>query len=131
MFGFDILDAGLVLASLLAFAGGLLSFLSPCVLPIVPPYLAYMSGISVGEMKGGRSPILAALLFVMGLSTVFVLLGVAATGFGAEVGEAAWATSDVCNRNAATKAGTILGCMIRKGIEGSARGGVVGEAPRW
>ena len=50
MFGFDILDAGLVLASLLAFAGGLLSFLSPCVLPVVPPYLAYMGGISMGEM---------------------------------------------------------------------------------
>jgi cytochrome c-type biogenesis protein len=72
------------------FAGGL-SFLSPCVLPIVPPYLAYMSGISVGEMKTGRSPLLAALFFVLGLSTVFVILGLAASAFGAFfLGNAGW-----------------------------------------
>ena len=87
MFGFDILDAGLLLASLLAFAGGLLSFLSPCVLPVVPPYLAYMGGISMGEMKGDatarRRVLLPALFFVMGLSTVFLLLGFTASAFGA------------------------------------------------
>lgn len=89
MFGFDILDAGLILASVLAFAGGLLSFLSPCVLPVVPPYLAYMGGISMGEMTGqsGRATarrrvILPALFFVLGLSTVFLLLGFAASAFG-------------------------------------------------
>jgi len=48
----------------------------------VPPYLAYMSGISVGEMKGGRSPLLPALFFVLGLSTIFLLLGAAASAFG-------------------------------------------------
>ena len=86
MFGFDILDAGLVLASLLAFAGGLLSFLSPCVLPVVPPYLAYMGGISMGEMTSPgtarRRVILPALFFVLGLSTIFLLLGFAASAFG-------------------------------------------------
>lgn len=83
MFGIDIIDASLLPAMMVALLAGVLSFLSPCVLPIVPPYLAYMSGISVGEMKGGRSPILAALFFVMGLSTVFLLLGFAASAFGA------------------------------------------------
>lgn len=82
----NILDAGLALASLLALAGGLLSFLSPCVLPVVPPYLAYMSGISMAEMTGPtearRRVILPAVFFVMGLSTVFLLLGFATSAFG-------------------------------------------------
>ena len=83
MFGIDIIDASLIPAMLVALIAGLLSFLSPCVLPIVPPYLAYMSGISVTDMKGGRSPIVPALFFVLGLSTVFMLLGLAASAFGA------------------------------------------------
>jgi cytochrome c-type biogenesis protein len=53
------------------------------VLPIVPPYLAYMSGISLGEMKSGRKPLLAASFFVLGLSTVFLLMGAASSAFGA------------------------------------------------
>lgn len=80
-----IFDASLLPAMLVALAGGLISFLSPCVLPIVPPYLAYMSGVSMGEMqeKGGRSRImLAALFFVLGLSVVFLLLGLTASAFG-------------------------------------------------
>ena len=83
MFGIDIIDASLAPAMLVALLAGLLSFLSPCVLPIVPPYLAYMSGISVSDMKAGRSPIVPALFFVLGLSTVFMLLGLAASAFGA------------------------------------------------
>ena len=82
MFGIEIIDAALLPAMLVALLAGVLSFLSPCVLPIVPPYLAYMSGISVGEMKGGRSPLLPALFFVLGLSTIFLLLGAAASAFG-------------------------------------------------
>lgn len=86
MFGFDILQSGLTLATLLALAGGLLSFLSPCVLPVVPPYLAYMSGISMAEMTGPsearRKVIVPAIFFVMGLSTIFLLLGFAASAFG-------------------------------------------------
>jgi len=49
MFGIDIIDATLIPALTLAFLAGVISFLSPCVLPIVPPYLAYMSGISLSE----------------------------------------------------------------------------------
>jgi cytochrome c-type biogenesis protein len=86
MFGIDILQSGLGLATLLALLGGLLSFLSPCVLPVVPPYLAYMSGISMAEMTGAREArrrvILPAVFFVMGLSTIFLLLGFAASAFG-------------------------------------------------
>ena len=83
MFGIEILDASLLPAALVALAAGVLSFLSPCVLPIVPPYLAYMSGISMGEMKSGRKPLLAASFFVLGLSTVFLLMGAASSAFGA------------------------------------------------
>ena len=83
MFGIDILDASLLPAALVALAAGVLSFLSPCVLPIVPPYLAYMSGISLGEMKSGRKPLLAASFFFLGLSTVFLLMGAASSAFGA------------------------------------------------
>ncbi|MQQ07303.1 cytochrome c biogenesis protein CcdA [Epibacterium sp. SM1979] len=89
MFGIDIIDAGLVPAMLVALFGGLISFLSPCVLPIVPPYLAYMSGVSINEMQdttsARRKAILAALFFVLGLSTVFILLGFTASAFGAFV----------------------------------------------
>ncbi len=83
MFGIDLFDANLLPAMTVALAAGILSFLSPCVLPIVPPYLAYMSGISVGEMKQGRAPIMAALAFVLGLSTIFMIMGLAASAFGA------------------------------------------------
>ncbi len=83
MFGIDLMDASLLPAALMALTAGVLSFLSPCVLPIVPPYLAYMSGISVGEMRQGRSAFLAAAFFVLGLSTVFLLMGAATSAFGA------------------------------------------------
>ncbi|MBV1903966.1 MAG: cytochrome c biogenesis CcdA family protein [Marinosulfonomonas sp.] len=87
MFGFEIMDASLLPAMLIALTAGLLSFLSPCVLPIVPPYLAYMSGISMQEMTGDtparRRTILPALFFVLGLSTVFLFLGFTASAFGA------------------------------------------------
>lgn len=51
MFGLDLIDAGLLPAMLIALVAGVLSFLSPCVLPIVPPYLAYMGGISMKELN--------------------------------------------------------------------------------
>lgn len=83
MFGIELIDAAFLPAVLVALLAGFLSFLSPCVLPIVPPYLAYMTGIGVGGLKTGeRSAILPALFFVMGLSTVFILMGIAASAFG-------------------------------------------------
>lgn len=86
MFGIDLIDAGVLPAMMIALAAGLLSFLSPCVLPIVPPYLAYMGGVSVSDMKTSgarRGPVvLAAVFFVLGLSTVFLILGAAASALG-------------------------------------------------
>ncbi|RYH09835.1 cytochrome c biogenesis CcdA family protein [Tropicimonas sp. IMCC6043] len=86
MFGLDIIDAALLPAMTIALVAGLISFLSPCVLPIVPPYLAYMGGVSMSDMSGGggrRRVVLTALFFVMGLSTVFLFLGFTASAFGA------------------------------------------------
>ncbi|MFV0515526.1 MAG: cytochrome c biogenesis CcdA family protein [Jhaorihella sp.] len=86
MFGIEIIDAGLLPAMIVALFAGTLSFLSPCVLPIVPPYLAYMSGVSVQDLStgkaGGNRAILPALFFVLGLSTVFLFLGFTASAIG-------------------------------------------------
>ncbi len=85
MFGIEIIDATLVPALSLAFLAGIVSFLSPCVLPIVPPYLAYMSGISIKDAIDNEKPnsmFLPALFFVLGLSTVFLILGFTASALG-------------------------------------------------
>jgi len=71
----------------LALLAGAASFLSPCVLPLLPGYLSYMSGVSLAMVKGGqaspRKLILPTLLFVLGFSTIFVMLGATATLAGA------------------------------------------------
>ena len=86
MFGLDLWDAGLLPSMLIALLGGMLSFVSPCVLPIVPPYLAYMGGVTMDEMMSKaisrRRTVLASLSFVFGLSTIFILLGLTASTFG-------------------------------------------------
>ncbi|MEV8466680.1 cytochrome c biogenesis protein CcdA [Fluviibacterium sp. DFM31] len=87
MFGIEIIDAGLLPAMTVALVAGMLSFLSPCVLPIVPPYLAYMSGVSLADLSDRESTqrnraILPALFFVLGLSTVFLFLGFTASAIG-------------------------------------------------
>jgi cytochrome c-type biogenesis protein len=75
---------------LAAFGAGFLSFISPCVLPVVPGYLSFVSGASVEELMGGgrsshrRRAIMADILaFVLGFSVVFILLGASATALGA------------------------------------------------
>lgn len=78
-----------LLSALLA---GALSFLSPCVLPLVPPYLCYMAGISVDQFRGQevsatadatrRSVLRASVLFTLGFATVFVALGAGASTIG-------------------------------------------------
>ncbi|UWR23878.1 cytochrome c biogenesis CcdA family protein [Sulfitobacter sp. S190] len=87
MYGIDIIDASLLPAIAVALVAGVISFLSPCVLPIVPPYLAYMSGVSLNDMSSEatarRRAFVAALFFVLGLSTVFLILGFTASAFGA------------------------------------------------
>jgi cytochrome c-type biogenesis protein len=72
-----------------AVLAGVFSFLSPCVLPLVPPYLVYMSGVSLEDMaeeKATRSHrgrvMLSSFVFVLGFATVFVLLGATASALG-------------------------------------------------
>jgi len=73
-----------------ALFAGLLSFLSPCVLPLVPPYLVYLAGATLERFADAEPPpqvrretVLGALLFVAGFSTVFVALGASASVIGA------------------------------------------------
>ncbi|RUM95702.1 cytochrome c biogenesis protein CcdA [Pseudaminobacter arsenicus] len=77
-----------------AFLAGLISFISPCVLPIVPPYLAWLAGLSFEELKSEtidsgtrRRIILAALAFVFGFATVFVALGATASVIGKTIAQ--------------------------------------------
>jgi cytochrome c-type biogenesis protein len=72
-----------------AVAAGFISFLSPCVLPLVPPYLCYLAGSTLDELSHGgdsartrRDAVLASLLFVAGFTTVFVALGATASALG-------------------------------------------------
>ncbi len=70
-----------------AFIAGLLSFLSPCVLPIVPPSLAFIAGVSFQDIESGERQarfrvLRAAVAFVLGFTTVFVMLGLAASTVG-------------------------------------------------
>src|SRR6185437_16212541 len=77
-----------------ALAAGLLSFVSPCVLPIVPPYLAWLAGISFDELKSEtpgakqrRRVIVAAISFVLGFATVFIALGATASVVGKTIAQ--------------------------------------------
>lgn len=84
---------------LAAFGAGLLSFISPCVLPLIPGYLSYVSGLSLDDLRGGgaaagagtavsappgarRRVIVASLAFILGFSLVFVSLGASASAIG-------------------------------------------------
>jgi len=75
---------------LAALVAGLVSFLSPCVLPLVPPYLVFLAGTSLERLAGQepeprvkRETVAAAVLFVAGFATVFVALGASASAVGA------------------------------------------------
>jgi cytochrome c-type biogenesis protein len=77
----------------LVFGAGVLSFLSPCVLPLVPPYLTYMSGASFEQLKGDDRAlharvVLTSLFFILGFTVVFVTLGATATAFGQQFRQA-------------------------------------------
>lgn len=89
--GVEAIRSGSVFGLGFAFLFGLISFLSPCVLPMAPPYLAYLGGTTLDEISGetgtidrnaARRVFLAAVFFVLGLGTVFVLLGMGMAGAG-------------------------------------------------
>ncbi|MEE9530997.1 MAG: cytochrome c biogenesis protein CcdA, partial [Syntrophobacteria bacterium] len=70
------------LSIIVALGGGFLSFLSPCVLPLLPAYLSYVTGVSVDDLKAPllrrdvrKKVVLNSLFFILGFSTVFVVLG--------------------------------------------------------
>jgi cytochrome c-type biogenesis protein len=79
--------AGSSLSFVIAASGGALSFLSPCVLPLVPAYLSYVAGASLEELAAAEGPppalarrtLAAAFAFVLGFSTVFIMLGASAS----------------------------------------------------
>lgn len=80
-----------ILLYLFILLAGLLSFLSPCVLPLVPPYLCYLGGVTFDELsqtearlsaKAHRRIILSSILFVLGFTVIFVSLGASASAFG-------------------------------------------------
>src|SRR3989454_5998501 len=67
----------------LAFAAGLLSFLSPCVLPLIPSYVGFLTGLSLEELQARRgTALLHALWFVAGFSLIFLALGATASALG-------------------------------------------------
>ncbi len=84
-----------------ALIAGVLSFLSPCVLPLVPPYLCYLAGTTIEEMReegantraARRDVMLASFAFVAGFTTVFVLLGATASALGQVLRQYMWALS--------------------------------------
>jgi len=76
------MSGGLWLAVPIALAAGLLSFLSPCVLPLVPGYLGYVSGVTSGAPRTRSRVVLGALLFVAGFSLVFMAVFVFAGTLG-------------------------------------------------
>lgn len=75
----------------LAFAAGVVSFLSPCILPVVPSYVAFVSGLTLGELSDRsvphvrRTAAVQSVLFVLGFSLVFMTMGIVATTAGAAV----------------------------------------------
>ena len=72
-----------------SFTAGVLSFVSPCILPLIPAYISYISGVSVKELTSEdktpafkRKVIVSSLLFIAGFSIIFVGMGATATTFG-------------------------------------------------
>ncbi|HUO52769.1 MAG TPA: cytochrome c biogenesis protein CcdA, partial [Gemmatimonadaceae bacterium] len=68
---------------LVAFGAGLLSFLSPCVLPLIPSYVTFITGMSLDEVQGSRrTAVLHALCFILGFTLVFLAFGASASALG-------------------------------------------------
>ena len=77
-------EAGTGVSLFVAFAAGLLSFLSPCVLPLIPSYVGFLTGLSAAELEQRRgTALLHAIWFVAGFTLIFILLGASASVLGA------------------------------------------------
>lgn len=100
-----------------AVGAGVISFLSPCVLPLVPPYLVFISGVSLDDLKSAAGEekaknyqrvLLAAFTFVLGFSTVFVLLGATASFAGQNLREVDSYLNDHLKLSFAKIAGVVI-----------------------
>jgi cytochrome c-type biogenesis protein len=84
----DHLDSAIDISIWLAFGAGVLSFISPCTLPLYPAYLSYISGVSVQDLKSNKNVklrskvVLHTLFFLLGISTIYFALGLSATFMG-------------------------------------------------
>lgn len=93
----DAADPATGVGILAALGAGLVSFLSPCVLPLVPGYLSAVSGVNVAELDdaGWRRVLGPALVFVASFSLIFILLGLSATAIGSTLREHQQTLTDV------------------------------------
>ncbi|HET6679670.1 MAG TPA: cytochrome c biogenesis protein CcdA, partial [Gemmatimonadaceae bacterium] len=74
---------GAAVGVLVAFTAGVLSFLSPCVLPLIPSYVTFITGLSLEDVsRARRAAVTHALLFILGFTLIFLALGAAATTLG-------------------------------------------------
>jgi cytochrome c-type biogenesis protein len=90
-----VVNANLLLSAAVAFAAGIVSFASPCVVPLVPGYLSYMTGLSGEELataeRGGRLRILAGgMLFTLGFAIPFTLIGLVGGAFSVALADWRW-----------------------------------------
>src|SRR5678810_178503 len=83
------MDSSIGFAIVTAFFAGILSFLSPCVLPLVPGYISIISGFSLDQLKGKtqdaslkRAVMMSSLMFILGFTISFIALGATATALG-------------------------------------------------
>jgi cytochrome c-type biogenesis protein len=99
----EFLELGFLVQAAIAFGGGVIAFVSPCVLPLLPGYLALMSGYSVAELQAGEAStarmLRVTLMFVAGFTVVFVALGAGATSVSRFL---------IANLNAATRVAGLL-----------------------
>ena len=81
------MESGTSIGIVVALLAGLLSFLSPCVLPLVPSYVSFITGLGVEQLERGgdnvrKATLVHALLFVAGFTIIFMMMGAGATAIG-------------------------------------------------
>ena len=121
-------SGSLLIALPIAFAAGLLAFLSPCVLPLAPGYISYITGLTGAEISEGRKGrvLLGSILFVLGFSVVFVSYGALVGGAGALLLEYA----DWINRVLGVLV-IVMGLAFMGLIPGLQREYRIHHVPRW
>src|SRR5687767_8105227 len=77
------MEASATVGVAIAFGAGLLSFLSPCVLPLIPSYVTFVTGLSLEDLpRARRTALIHSLLFILGFTLIFLALGATATVLG-------------------------------------------------